>query len=226
VQATLDKIKQMAIGTRVKVKGIVAVEPGILGKNIMYLKGSGVQIYLNKLPWTNFELGQEVELTGTISQINGEKRIKLAKADDLQIIDPAKQKVSAKQIAIEEIDDPLVGYLAQVSGVILDKKASKIYLDDGTGEAMVYIKASTNIDLAEIFPGDELQVTGILSKYPNEIRILPRYEHDLVVKKSQQNTQPTREKPAVQAWKYAILAVIFLGGLVTYAIYWWKTRKK
>jgi len=62
-----------------------------------------------------------------------------------------------------------------------------IRLDDGSGEARVYIKKATGIEKPWVEKGQELGVVGIVSQYATKApyeggyRLLPRYQSDFIL---------------------------------------------
>jgi len=180
VDTTLEKVREEDLGTIVRLSGRVAVEPGVLGKTIFYLAGSGIQVYFSKSDWPKLQLGNLIQVTGTLGQSSEETRIKLANKDDIQFL-AAGAPPEPKEIIDEEINEDLEGYLVKVAGEVTDKKGQTIYLDTGTQEISVYLKASANIPKPKIEEGDQLSVTGIVSQTKSGYRLLPRYAEDLKI---------------------------------------------
>jgi DNA/RNA endonuclease YhcR with UshA esterase domain len=176
VVTTLQEAKKLPEGEVVKVKGLVAVEPGVLGSQVMYLKGSGMQVYSYKKDWPDLQVGDEVEVEGTISQSNGERRIKIAARDDIQVVGHQEE---VEPLAVESLSEEVDGYLVKVSGEITEKKSDSFWLDNGQNEFEIYIKDSTGISTAIWQPGQKVEVVGIVSKGKDGLRILPRYESDI-----------------------------------------------
>jgi DNA/RNA endonuclease YhcR with UshA esterase domain len=178
IETILEKVREQDLGDQVRVRGMVAVEPGTLGKTIFYLAGSGIQIYFFKKDWPSLKLGDQIELTGTLSQISGETRIKLASKDDIKFLEhgsPPEPEI----IKDEEIGEELEGYLVTIQGEVIDQKGQTIYLDNGNQEIPIYIKSTTSIPKPKVNGGDLLEVTGIVSQTKSGYRILPRYPDDI-----------------------------------------------
>jgi len=184
IETTLEKIREQDLGDKVKVKGKVAVEPGILGKTIFYLAGSGIQVYYSKKDWPNLKLGDLVELTGILSQSGEETRIKLADKNDIKIL-KHELPPEPKEIKDEEIDEELEGYLIKIQGEVLGQKGQTIYLDSGNQEIPIYIKSTTNIPKLNFKEGTRLSVIGIVSQTKSGYRILPRYPEDIEILSNQ-----------------------------------------
>jgi PKD repeat protein len=180
IETTLAKVREQDIGDKVRVQGLVAAEPGLLGKTIFYLAGSGIQVYFSKSDWPKLNLGDQVEITGVLSESGGETRIKLAAKTDIKFL-TRKSPPEPKIISDEEIGEDLEGYLIKIQGEVLQTKGQTIYLDNGGQELPVYIKTTTAIGKPKFEEGAQLAVTGIVSQTKSGYRILPRYPSDLEI---------------------------------------------
>jgi len=180
IETDLDKIFQLEIGTRVKVKGTVSVEPGILSNQVFYLAGSGIQIYSYKRDFPEIKLGDLLEVEGTLSQRGGEKRIKIASGEKIKILGHLGPPLP-KKISINEINEKLISSLVVLQGELTEIKKNYFYLDDKGGEIKVYLKFSTNIKRPNFKLGGQVKVTGILSQTKNAWQLLPRYQEDIEI---------------------------------------------
>jgi len=190
IETTLEKIKELESGELVKVNGVVAVEPGILGAQYFYIVGSpGVQVYNYNKEFPSLKIGDYIEVSGEISISNGEKRIKTKEKEDMKIIEHRSDPIP-EELAVEKITDDYLGNLVFVTGEITDKKGSTIYLDDGTEEIRVYIKEATGINSAEIKEGETLAIAGLVSRTESGLRIMPRSAEDIIKKDSESQGSP------------------------------------
>ena len=187
----LTNLRSLEKGTTVKVQGVVAVEPGILGKTIFYL--NGLQVYCYRQNFPVLQPGDLVEINGTLSEINSETRIKFKDKNDVKIL--GKETIAPQPASAEEINEELEGRLVLVKGQIIEKTGSRIYLDDGTGEAVIYFKTSAGLSKKEIKEGDFLAVTGIVSRNGDSWQILPRYQSDLKITNSKDEQDLSAENP-------------------------------
>jgi len=179
IHTTLERLRDEDIGDKVIVTGVVAVEPGVLASQYLYIVGSpGVQVYMYKKDWPILRVGDRVEIKGEISQAYGNTRIKLKEKSDIQIIDhPGDPQPKVAEIA--EIGEPLEGYLLTVHGEITERKGSYMYVDDGTEEVKVYFKRGTGINKKIYKVGDLVEVTGLVYQSRSEFRLLPRSVEDI-----------------------------------------------
>ncbi len=211
----LEKVRELEIGSLVKVKGVVAVEPGILGVQIFYivsLSGSaedvanmpGMQIYNYKKDFPNLKVGDYVEVLGELAQTQGEFRIKTKDKGDIKIIEN-KQPPFALALKIDEISEENIGQLLTITGEITDKKSTSLYVDDGNDEIFVYIKQNTGINIKNLAVGQKVMVTGILSKTQTGFRLLPRYQEDIILNNltNELNPQVLGEVASSEEWDLA-----------------------
>ncbi|MCK5320382.1 hypothetical protein KAJ61_03260, partial [Candidatus Parcubacteria bacterium] len=137
-------------------------------------------------------------------EISGEKRLKTKSLDDFKILE-YKGLPKPKQEICEKINESNIGELIAVSGEVVEKKSSTIYLDDGTEEIKIYIKSATGINTSEIKAGAKLAVSGILSKTSSGLRLLPRFSDDVVRKdiESEEELQVFGEISTSNEWELA-----------------------
>lgn len=229
IETTLEKIKEFEIGDLIKVKGTVAVLPGILGSQYFYIVGSpGIQVYNYKKDFPTVKVGDYVEVSGELSQISGEARLKIKKAEDIKIIE-SRGEPSAQELSCEKIDEEAVGCLVKIAGEITEKKGSILYLDDGTGESTVYIKKGTGINIDDFKIGDKISLSGIVSKTKSGERILPRQPSDIALSDSKGRVlgevsesdewEISGRNKKLELFKYLLIlaggAIVILGALLT-----------
>jgi len=206
IETTLEKIKEFESGELVKVKGVVAVRPGVLGTQYFYIVGSpGIQIYNYKKDFPNLEVGDYIEVSGELSVVSGEQRIKTKIATDMKILE-RRTAPDAQELSCDKITDESIGQLVSVTGEVVERKSSIVYLDDGTDEVIVYIKTSTGINPKSIKEGDIISVTGIVSCTKSGPRVMPRSNDDIIkkdIESSDSVGQVLGEVAASDEWEIA-----------------------
>lgn len=55
----------------------------------------------------------------------------------------------------------------------------KLWLDDGSGPALVFIAPDTGIDVASLRTGQRLAATGLAARYEQHYEVLPRRRSDI-----------------------------------------------
>ncbi len=176
IKISPDKIKDLLVDTSVQTQGIVIVEPGILGKQFFYI--NGIQIYSYYKDFPELAIGDEILIKGIISQSRGEKRIKTKTQEDIKILNHGST-INPRLIAVDDIDSQLVGNLIKIKGQVIERTGQRIFIDDDTGEIVVYIKQYTLIDKSRINEGDYVEIIGVLNQSNDELRLLPRSDQDI-----------------------------------------------
>lgn len=233
IETTLENIRNMEIGDQVRVKGVVAVMPGVFGSQYFYIVGSpGIQVYNYKKDFPTMKVGDLMEVSGEITSVSGEMRVKTAGQSDMKILEHKAAPLGA-EITCDKINEDCVGSLYTVSGEIAEIKSSSIFLDDGTEEAVIYVKKNTGISPKSFQAGDRIRVTGIAGKTSSGIRIMPRSPEDII--KENKPGQVLGEVSASDEWEleqrdkklefYRYSLLIALGAIIALIIFFFKYRK-
>ena len=176
----LRELRDLKAGSKVNVRGWVAVEPGLFGKTIFYIIDgySGVQVYSYKKDFPELSLGDFISVNGELSDNQGEARVKTkTKADIVKIKEDKLPEPLA--IQLEDIGEDIEGALVKIAGDLTEIKGSSWWLDDKTEEVKIYIKQNTGISGSDFNVGDRLAVSGIVSEINGEYRVLPRFSDDV-----------------------------------------------
>jgi len=137
-----------------------------------------------------------------------------------------------EEVEISDINEDTEGHLVKVSGEVIEKKGSSIYLDDGNEEIKVYIKKSTGIDIGGINEGSKLTVIGIVSETKSGYRLLPRYQSDIIggeVLGIQEGVDfdNTGASSSSELNKYLVATIIFLVIVISWLGFnQWRVKKK
>jgi len=177
-----NKVKDLSVDTAVQTQGVVIVEPGILGKQIFYI--NGIQIYSYYKDFPELIIGDEILIKGIISQSRGEKRIKTKTQEDIKDLNQGLI-IKPQLMTISNINSQLVGQLIKIKGLVIERTGQRIFIDDDTGETIVYIKQYTLIDKSRIKEGDQVEIIGILSQNNDELWVLPRSNQDIQIIQNQ-----------------------------------------
>jgi hypothetical protein len=170
------------IGRSIKVSGVVTVLPGVFGSQYFYIleDGAGLQIYSYNKYFPELKVGDLLEVSGEVSQVGGEYRVKTKNISDIKKISTGAEP--KPQIAApDQLSDLQIGSLVELRGIVVKKQSASIYLDDGQSEALIYIKSSTGIKTTEIKVDTELSVRGLVLSGADGRRLLPRSQSDLVI---------------------------------------------
>ncbi len=188
VDVSLENIRDLELGTEVRVQGKVAVEPGVLAKSYFYITGSpGIQIYYSKSDWPKLTLGDNIGVIGVLAESGGETRLRLASKQDITIISKSDPPLP---LAVEtgSIDENVEGYLVKITGELAEKKGSSWLIDDGSGAAKITFQTSAKIKKPTVKVGEWLEIIGLVSETKTGYRILPRYQSDIRLLKPEEIT--------------------------------------
>ena len=180
VQTELSNIRDYENATKVITRGAVIAPPTLLGVTVFYIMdGGGVQVYSAKKDFPELTIGDIVQITGTLSENQGEKRIKTSSQADIVKI---SSQSPPKPLPVEIIDitENEEGTLLTISGYIIDKSGRTVYvIDDSDEELRVYYKQ--NIPKPDLKEGDAVTIIGILSETKTGYRLLPRFLEDTII---------------------------------------------
>lgn len=175
-------VRQGSAGQSVNVVGIVAVLPGVFGSQYFYIvdETGGIQIYQYKKDFPNLKVGDQIIVSGELSEASGIKRIKLKNKNYLEIL-AIDQNLPIGEYGIDELDEEMSGNVVKIVGDITEIKSNLMYIDDGMEEAIVYFKKGTSINKKLFQEGAKVEVIGILEKTKTGLQIWPRGQGDVKV---------------------------------------------
>jgi RecJ-like exonuclease len=189
IETNLFKLRNEDVGDKVKVTGIVAVEPGVFGTQFFYIidertnssstEYAGAQVYMFKKDFPKLAVGDRVEVSGELTETGGEARIKTSEKKDIVIIDHPGELLP-HIVEIADIGETVEGQLVQVNGEITEIKGSYMYVDDGTEEIKVYFKSGAGIQKNLLQEGNIVRVSGLVHQTKTEFQLLPRSQNDIV----------------------------------------------
>jgi DNA/RNA endonuclease YhcR with UshA esterase domain len=129
----------------------------------------------------NLRLGQRVQVTGTLGQ--SQQKLQIA-------VDPANVNVlpgKELRVATGHVGPAVMGFLITIEGALTEpvqqdeQYGYKVFIDDGTGQAQVYINTTTDINpnAPYLKPGRTIRVTGFANQYDTAYEVDPRSQKDL-----------------------------------------------
>jgi len=220
---SIKNIKDIDIGTSVTTQGIVAVVPNIFGKTYFYIVDgvSGIKIYSAKKLFPKMKVGDEIQVTGSISENGNELRIKISQESDIQI-QKHNELLEPITIGTYDIDEQLEGSLITTSGEVVSSKGSTIYLDDGNGEVRVYLTTNSEVESRDLQEGKTYQITGLVSETKTGYRLLPRSIEDIkkttlvgeVAGVSTQNILIKNRKNSSKHPLYILIGILLIAGIL------------
>lgn len=87
--------------------------------------------------------------------------------------------IVARMVKTDAINKNIEGQLIEVTGVVKSIAQGEFVLNDGRGDALVYIDLTTKIQLLRLVVGQSVRVVGVVSRAHGQTAILPRCSTDL-----------------------------------------------
>jgi hypothetical protein len=226
----IKELKNIPDGAKVSVRGKVSVVPGILGVQVFYLAGSGIQIYSYNKYFPQLKVGELIEVSGELTTSATGRRIKTTALEDIKIIEVGEPP-KPQAVTIDEIGEDQVGWLVEVSGVVLEIKGRSIFLSGEEKELDVYLKTHIDLKGLGIGEGDQVKITGILIKNQQSYRLLPRDKEDFLVLENNNNEGIVKggfekSRPTVDFNNKNYYWLILLAVIILVTAWWYKYRKK
>lgn len=174
---TINAARQYKKGTTASVQGRVSALPNTFGTQYFYLEDDtgGMQIFRQKKDFPFLKIGQEIQVNGIISILNGIPRINAA-----QIIPLGEQVFTTTSSTIAEIAAHL-GKLVTVQGEITKRQTAQLYIDDNEAELLITIKKNTKITTGELEPGITVRITSVVEQTNQGIELWPRNQADIQI---------------------------------------------
>lgn len=171
-------------GWRGRMMGNVTVKPGMFAANVFAIQDStgGIYVYAGSTPLPTMELGDVVEISGTLKLYNG-----LLEVDPLEGVAvhgsgtvPAAQPTTTGNLGATQ------GKLVEVTGVAswatnppTPGAANWTFtINDGTGPVNVFVDKDTQIDMTGYTSPTVLTVRGFSGNY-NAPQLMPRVQTDI-----------------------------------------------
>lgn len=176
--------RQQPQGTTVTVVGLVTVPSGDFASSsgdegfAVLDQTAGIWISVAKNP--GLHRGQRVEVTGPLATSNARLQIN---ATSVKPLPGSLLLVTTGQVGAATLGD-----IITVEGTITqepqkdDTYGYKMFIDDGSGAAQIYLNRTTDIDphAAYLKKGKRLRVTGFGNQYNSAYEVDPRDRRDLV----------------------------------------------
>lgn len=173
----IAEIKKTAkVGDTVTIRGIVAVDTGVMGNNVTYVvdETGGYMVWGRNA--AGLKAGDEVIITGYIKEYYG----------ILEIVTNSVEKIaSGKKIpiipvrALDVFSGKYESALVKITGTVMEVQKYSIMVKDDSGVIKVYAKKGTNVSFEDISFGQKITVIGIVSLFKGEWEIIPRSQADI-----------------------------------------------
>lgn len=178
---------EQALSTRtqnyVTVGGTLIVPPGVLGERDFWIQdasGHGAHIYVSASAGDppRLQLHENVTVRGRVVSSFGAREIRVEFNDAIGEYGIGAP-VAARAVRTGGINSDDAGALIELEGRVARERGREIYIDDGSGELLVYIDSGTHIHWPRLQVGDPARIVGIVTQFRGEPEILPRYQSDV-----------------------------------------------
>lgn len=186
----IDDARASPLGRTVTVKGTVTVPSGAFASG-SFDQGFAIQdktggIYVSIQTNLGLKIRDQVEVTGQLADSFGLLILVPAGPNDI------KHKGHGRGVEPEEIDTGAIseateGWLVAIEGTITQPIVNdlpygyRIFVDDGSGVAQVFVYPSTGINVSSLQPGQKIKVIGFSAQFVDHYEINPRIPGDIQV---------------------------------------------
>jgi hypothetical protein len=186
---TIAQARALPLGTEVTVKGTVTTPSGAF-ESSFFDKGFGLQdetagIYVTLQDDLHLHPFREVRVTGILTDQFG--LLVIAPADPSDVKRRGEgDRVRPEFVQTVSVSEATEGRIVRVVGRISQAPTSdlpygyKFSVDDGSGEAQIFVNTQTGIDVGTLALGELVSVTGFSSQFDTHWEIDPRRPGDIV----------------------------------------------
>ncbi len=185
--------RALPLGSRVTIEGTVSTPSGAFASSF-FDAGFGMQddragIYVSLPIDVHAVPGDRVRVTGVLADSFG---LLVLLPDAPGDVDRRghERPPKARSVATGAVGEPTEGLLVTVRATITRAPAAddgfgfKLFVDDGSGELQIFVNLQTGIDVGTLAVGEKVKITGFSSQFDADYEIDPRFPHDLVLLKT------------------------------------------
>lgn len=212
----LTDLKALESGAHVTVEGIVAAHPGLLGKNILFLAGSGIQVNLSGENLPTIKIGDRIKIAGTLSRTASSGSKIVARSSDKIAILGQGNLPTPILLPLGEVTEEQEGELITTTGMVNQTSGTSFTISEGGDSLRVSLK-NRELKWPKITIGTKATVTGFVSISRSNVRLLARSPEDIILKQTPSQTTildlsaPTNNTNW-QGYLFLGLLAILLGG--------------
>lgn len=181
--------RSLPLDSTVTLKGTVTVPSGVFASGT-FDQGFAIQdktggIYISVPVDLGLQLRDQVEVTGQLAESFG---LLILHADAADVKRKGHGRpVATATIATGALSEATEGKLVAITGVITQPVGDdlpygyRLFVNDGSGEAQVFVYASTGIDLSGLVVGQTVHVVGFSGQFDDHYELNPRRAGDISV---------------------------------------------
>lgn len=185
------------LGKRFTVEGRVTAASKAAVKNtaffdVFYIQDETGGITVFGVSGKALPLGAKVRVVGVVDQYDGDAELQISNENmDIEILDDSISLVEPRVMStVESMLEENEGYLVKTEGIVTRITENSIYLNDGSGEARIYVNGyigddTDNPDMLgkwdkNIKMGDHVSAIGLASEDPEGHRLRVRNTSEIV----------------------------------------------
>lgn len=178
-------VKEFDKSKRVQIEGVVTSSLSELGKNTVYLEDEtgGIKVVFKETQG-GLKHGHRISVSGTLQEAYSEYYLKVDNWQDVRVLGE-ESLPDPLSIQSGDVGEAVEGSVVFINGRVSATSGNTFFVNDGSGDARVYIKSTTAIQKPKMRTGYYAAITGIVSQYKDDYRVMPRFQQDVVV-----STQP------------------------------------
>lgn len=208
---SIAEARKLANGEDVVVTGVISVLPGTLSSQYFYIEDEviGIQIYCYSKSFPELSLGGVVKVSGTLSEVSGERRIKIESADNIFILSHTSPPEPVKT-EIKDINENIEGKYIKVSGKVVMTSGQIFTIEASSYQIVINIRTSTKTKKPKMSKGDIVEIAGIVSQYKSYYRILPTKQNDVRIISHKSGLPETGARVSMYPVVYLIFNIIWI----------------
>ncbi len=201
-------LRTLPLGSRVVISGQVTAPLGGPDDDAFYLQAGryGVRVELSgRAVYPQPALGERVQVSGRLSSERGETKLRVSGPGDIVRLG-AGAPLAALPLRTGAVGEAWEGVLVRVSGQVVQLGAGALWLDDGSGQARVFVSSSAAFKRPPARRGQFWVVTGVVSQYGSKApfsdgyRLLPRTVRDFQQITVRRPTPPLTIARGLRIW--------------------------
>jgi len=169
-------------GMAVTVTGAVSVQKGTYNGGTWYIQGATGGINFFNPGVGPYNLGDIIELSGTVGAFGGEINISSSSTVFVSA-GPAPTPISqtvTQLVGNYEMVGNLVSVIGNVAATLINGGNDTFWINSGTDTVEVFVDLTTGIDLTAVTVGTLFEVSGPFVTYNGKLEMKPRFQADLV----------------------------------------------
>ncbi len=166
----------------VDVEACVTLPPGVFSDRYMYIQdhtgGIKVNLATRRGDFPDIKLADRVTVNGRVELSSGEREIEIEDVSTIKILGSCGS-VEPTRFATGKVNPSIYGLLIDVTGVVSNVDYPDFDINDGSGNLIAHIDATTRIRLLQSMNGQTVRVIGIVRPLTGRVVLMPRFTSDI-----------------------------------------------